>query len=481
MRIDSHLRPGGIPRLPGTHGLSVPAVLLRLRRAGASPAVRAVCLFLSAALVALVVLASTGCRRNRPAADDRVEITVWHPWGGDLAKDLRRLADRFEEAHPNIRVRLVYTPTDLSTNQKFFTAIAANKPPDVAYVDGTQDAQWAEWGALTPLDDFIARDGVRAEDYFEPCWKQADYKGRIWSLTYGADPNFVFCWNKDAFRKAGLDPERPPRTIAEVDAMAEKLTTFDRAGRIKTLGIIPWGQYGSANSVFTWGWAFGGGFYDEKTGTITANDPSVLKAMEWMVGYGDRLGITRINASTSGWGNQANNPFITGQLAMQCVHITTLTEIKRYAPDLDFGMTVLPGIPEDQGGEMGSSWIGGWSMALPRGCRHPEEAWEFVRWCSATPEGTTAVYEETATLPGWRRSPVYAKLRTDPELGMFVKILEDAKHQRPTMPAQAYFMGALDRAVEAALYGKMTPKQALDRADHDTQRELDLILGRRVQ
>ncbi|HOC31386.1 MAG TPA: ABC transporter substrate-binding protein [Armatimonadota bacterium] len=429
-------------------------------------------------LIVACLLLLPACNQKTPTSGGPTEITVWHPWGGDLGKQTQRLVDRYHASQNRVRVRLVFTPTDLSTNQKFFTAIAANKPPDVAFVDGTQDAQWAEWGALTPLDDFVKRDNVRAGDYFPPCWKQALYKGRIWSLTYGADPNFVFCWNKDAFRRAGLDPENPPRTIAELDAMAEKLTTFDGKGRIKTLGIIPWGQYGLANSLFTWGWAFGGSFYDEETQTITASDPRVVKALEWMVSYGNDLGITRINASTSGWGNQANNPFITGQLAMQCVHITTLKEIKRYAPDLDFGITSLPGTPD---GEIGSSWVGGWSVALPRGCPHPEEAWHFIHWLCATPEGTTASFEETDTLPGYRVSPVFDKIRNHPEIGEFVKILEAAKHQRPTMPAQAYYMGALDRAVDNALYGRMTPKEALERAEKETQRELDLILGRRVQ
>lgn len=426
--------------------------------------------------LALLLSVLAGCGRKPAASGGPVEITVWHPWGGDQGKALRRIADRFEKSHPAIRVRLVYTPTDLSTNQKFFTAIAANKPPDVSFVDGTQDGQWAEWGALTALDDYIRRDNVRAGDYVPPCWNQAVYKGRVWSLTYCADPNFAFVWNKDAFRKAGLDPDTPPRTIADVDRMAKKLTTFDGT-RIKTLGIIPWGQYGSANSVFTWGWAFGGDFFDTKTDTVTADNPRVVDALTWMVGYAKRLGIERINSAASGWGSEAQDPFITGQVAMRCAHISTIKDFERYAPHLDYGIAPLPGMPD---GEIGSSWVGGWSVALPKGCKHPEEAWQFVKWLSATTEGTTAVFEEAGLLPGWKRSPVLAKVKNDPRLGMYVRILEEAKHQRPTMPAQAYYMGALDRAVDNALYGKQTPEQALREATEDTQRELDQILGKRI-
>ncbi|HEY3268759.1 MAG TPA: ABC transporter substrate-binding protein [Armatimonadota bacterium] len=433
--------------------------------------------FAFAVLLALLALIVAGCRRTPEARGGPVEITVWHPWGGDQAKGLQRIVDEYHRSQNRVRVRLVYTPTDLSTNQKFFTAIAANKPPDATFVDGTQDGQWAEWGALMPLDSFIAKGGVKPTDFYPPCWKQALYKGHIWSLAYCADPNFAFAWNKDAFRRAGLDPERPPRTIAELDAMSRKLEVM-HGKRIDALGIVPWAQYGSANSLFTWGWAFGGHFYDEKTERVTADDPRVLAALQWMVDYGNRLGITRINGATAGWGSAAQSPFITGQLAMTCVHISTLKEYRRYAPNMDFGIAPLPGMPN---GEIGSSWIGGWSLALPRGCKHPDAAWDFIRWVCATDAGASAVFRDTGLLPGYRKARVIQEVRSDPKLGMFVKILEDARHQRPTMPAQAYFMGALDRAVDNALYHKQTPEAALKQATQETQRELDAILGKRVR
>lgn len=416
-----------------------------------------------------------GCREREQTQSGPPEITVWHPWGKDQAAGLQRMVDRYHKSQNRVRVRLVFTPTDLSTNQKFFTAVAAGKPPDVSFVDGTQVAQWAEWNALEPLNEFIARDKVRAEDYYTPCWKQALYNGKTFALTFCADPNFAFCWNKTEFRRAGLDPEKPPRTIEDLDHIAKALEV-DKGGRLAKLGIIPWNQYGRANSTFTWGWAFGGQFYNEETQTITANDPRLVKTLEWMTSYAKRLGVTRINASTAGWGAGADNPFITGNLAMACVHISTLKDLKKYGPDLDYGIAPLPGMPD---GEIGSSWVGGWLLSLPRGSRHPKEGWDFIHWICATSEGTSAVSEEMGVLPGFRHSPAIAQVKRDPKLKMFVKILEDSKHQRPTMPVQAYFMGALDRAVDRAIYGKQTPKQSLDQATAETQRELDLILGKR--
>ncbi|MBV9866691.1 MAG: ABC transporter substrate-binding protein [Abitibacteriaceae bacterium] len=428
-------------------------------------------------LIIAILLILSGCHKTEVQTGGPVEITLWHPWGSDQAKGLQRIVDLYHHSQNRVRVRLVFTPTDLSTNQKFFTAVAANKPPDASFVDGTQVAQWAEWGALLPLDKYIQQAGIKPTDYYDPCWKQAQYQGQVWAMTYCADPNFAFCWNKELFRKAGLNPDQPPRTIEDIDAMAQKLTQ-DKNGRLLSLGIIPWSQYGSANSVFTWGWAFGGKFYDEKNGRITANNPRVVKAVEWMASYAKKLGITRVNSATSGWGSGASDPFITGNLAMRCVHISTLKDLTRYGPNLDYGIAPIPGTPD---GEIGSSWVGGWLLALPRGCAHPDAAWDFVHWACATPEGTAAIAREVGLLPGYRRSPAIAQVKHDPRLGMFVKILEDSKHQRPVMPVQAFFMGALDRAVERAIYAKQTPQEAMDQATAETQRELDLVSGKKVQ
>lgn len=415
-----------------------------------------------------------GCGGTRRLSSEK-EISVWHPWGGDDLKNLRRVVRRYETAHPGRKVRLVFTGNDLSANQKFFTAVAAGKPPDVCYVDGQQVAQWAQWGAIEPLDREMADAGLRQDDFYAPCWRQCFYRGSVWSLTYCADPNFAWCWNRRVFREAGLDPERPPRTISELDAMARSLET-QRNGRIERLGVIPWGQYGLSNSLFTWGWAWGGSFYDDASARVTANHPRIEEALAWMVGYADRLGITRVSAATSAWGTGAMDAFITGQLAMTCSHISTVKVRRQYAPDLDYGMAPLPGMPD---GEIGSSWVGGWTLAVPRGCRNRELAWDFIRWICATPEGTAAVVEETGNLPGFRKSPGIDVVRRNPRLRIFADILDTSRHQRPVMPAEAFLMGALDRAVSRALYGRQTPKQALDQATEETQTELDLALGRR--
>jgi len=430
-------------------------------------------------VASLLATVMSGCSKGSRAQDDgKIVITVWHPWGGVQSEAIQKIAVAFERSHPNVDVRLLYTPNNLSNNQKFFTSVAARRPPDVIFVDGPQVAEWAEQGALSPLDNYIRRAGIRSSDFFLPCWRQNEYQGHVWAMTYCADPNFAFVWNKKDFRDAGLDPERPPETIAELDEYVRKLNIWQKSGatrKLTRIGLIPWGQYGSANSLFTWGWAFGGEFYDSKTRRVTCDHPRVVQALEWMCSYAKQYDIDKIASLQAGFGTAEMNPFYVGKLSMTCLHISGIEDIKKYAPKLEFGMTYIPAPPD---GEQHSSWVGGWCMAIPKGGRHPDEAWELIRWMCADPEGTTTVGKETGLMPGYRKSPYLDQIRSKPGYGMFVRILEECRHQRPVMPAQAYYMGALQRAVDAAIYGKKTPKQALIDARIETQRELDLVLGK---
>lgn len=401
-------------------------------------------------------------------------ISIWHPWGGTQKERFDQVVNEFNKSHPDIQVRPLFTPNDLSNNQKFFTAVAANKPPDAVFVDGQQTAAWAEQGSIEPLDSRLAKDKISRADYFPPCWDQNVYKGHFWALTYCADPNFAFVWNKKAFREVGLDPEKPPTTIEELDEYNTRLTKRV-GGKIVRMGIIPWSQFGGANSLFTWGWAFGGDFYDAKTNRVTATDPRVVKSLEWMVSYAKRFDVTKVNAFASGFGSREQNPLYIGQVAMAFQHISGVEEIKQYAPTLDYGISYIPA-PLD--GEAHSSWVGGWCMAIPKGSKHPDKAWEFIKWCCRA-EGTEFAGKLQGLLPGYRKSPYFETIRNKPGYGEYLRILEECRHQRPVMPAQAFYMNSLTRAVDFAIYGQMSPKDALKQSNDETQAELDLRLAGR--
>jgi multiple sugar transport system substrate-binding protein len=416
----------------------------------------------------------SGCSGKESDRDEkgRLILSIWHPWGGSSTARIEKILAEYERTHPDIKLRIAFTPNDLSNNQKFFTSVAASKPPDVVFVDGPQVAEWSERGALQPLDRHLQSAGIEEADYFPPCWKQNRYRGKTYAMTFSADPNFAFAWSKKEFRSAGLDPDRPPQNLAELNDYAHALTKFE-GGSMKRIGLLPWAQYGNTNSLFTWGWAFGGSFYDEAAGWITANHPRVVKALEWMVSYAKKYDVTRITSLQQGFGSAALDPFYVGQIAMKCLHLSGIQDINRYAPGLEYGIGYIPAPPD---GEQHSSWVGGWCMALPEGARHADAGWELVRWLCRDDTGTEVVGREMSLMPGYRRSPAFRALAKTPGFDQFYKILQETRHQRPVMPVQAYYMGALNRAVDASIYGKKTPRQALEDATAETQAELDVVL-----
>ncbi|HXF64642.1 MAG TPA: ABC transporter substrate-binding protein [Caldilineaceae bacterium] len=415
---------------------------------------------------------------DRLAAEGReIVIEVQYPYGGTSVELMNQIWTAYEEAQPDVGIKAVWAANDLSTNQKLFTAIAAGTPPDVSWVDGPQVAEWAERGALADLTDFFETAGLTEENFWAPSWRQNFYKGKIWAITYTSDANFGFFWNKAVFEDAGLDPETPPTTIDELTQFNTQINRITD-GNIERMGIVPWQTYGSANSMFTWGWIFGGEFFEPDTNTITADHERNVMALEWMKQLVDEVGgFEKVGGFQAGFGTGENHPFFVGKTAMALFGPWELSNIARFAPDLEYGITFAPAGPPPA--EPHSSWVGGWCIGIPQGAKQIEPAWDFLNWLCATDEGTILFGRLFSQTPGYKDSAWYDLLPEEkPEMVPFLDILREARHQRPVMPAQAYFMGALQRNVDAALLGEKSPQQALADATEETQNELNRILER---
>jgi multiple sugar transport system substrate-binding protein len=419
-----------------------------------------------------------GCRQDEPAGVTQIEC--WYPWGGEEADAMKQMTSAFEAAHPGYRVKLVYAANTLTSSQKLFLAIAGGRPPDVTFVDGQQLAEWAARGALDDITDLVQEAGIGPDDFFGPRWDESTFEDRVYALPWCADPNFAFGWNKKAFREAGLDPERPPRTLKELDEYSDRLTQVAPDGQVLRIGVVPWLWFGNANSLFSWAYCFGGDLYDRPTRKITANSPRVVAALEWMTTYSRKYDVKKVSAFLSTFVGLENNPFYSGRVAMMPVHISTLRYLDRYAPTLEYGLTYMPAA---QNGEQKSSWIGGWSMGLPRGVNPAKRrmAFELMRWLCATPEGSAISARSMVLVPAYRESPWFEEARKDWRMAVFIDIVNNSGHVRTLMPAQGYLMDLLNVAVERALYGTQSPQAALDEATRKAQKRLDLLCESRYR
>ena len=89
---------------------------------------------------------------------------------------------------------------------------------------------FADKGALVPLDAITEGTGIVAERYLPVYWDMVHYRGHLWALP-SAPVIAALHLEQRFFRQAGLDPEQPPRTIAELDEYAKRHTRRNEAER----------------------------------------------------------------------------------------------------------------------------------------------------------------------------------------------------------------------------------------------------------
>jgi multiple sugar transport system substrate-binding protein len=241
---------------------------------------------------------------------------------------------------------------------------------------------FAEGGALTPLEGLMKESGLTRDFYIENYLKLGEFEGHIWCLPTSVMTMALF-YNKEHFRNkaaelraAGLDPDRAPETIEELDRYADVLNEFEPDGSPRLMGFLPT-EPGWFNH--TWGYYFGGKLIDPETGKITTDEPANIRAYTWIKHYAETYGREKLLRFRSGFGtfDSPYNAFIEGKVAMEVQGVWFPMFIRRHKPQMEFGVAPFPcaaGVPGPRS-VMEQDVIG-----IPSHCKHPAEAWEFVLW-----------------------------------------------------------------------------------------------------
>ena len=400
------------------------------------------------------------------AAGGKTEIVVWHTWGQDAGFEaMKKLVDNFNATNDHIYVNLTFVANQASGNTStmanLMAAIAAGNPPDVALLDNFQVATWAAQNAIQPLDDIMAEAGVTLDGVYD--WAKAGsiYKGQTYSIPYNGDARALL-YNKDMFRAAGLDPEDPPTTIEEVTAAAQALTIRD-GSNYKQAGFVPWIFAGQP--IYTWGWSFGGNFYDTENNVLTVATPENIEALQWEVDFANLMGGEAFVNFASGLGTGAEDPFVTEQIAMCVRGQWDLANIERYNPDLDYGVAPIPSKVEGEN----ITWCGGWGWTIPRGSKHPVEAMEFMAYMLSQESQVTMASESGSLSP-----VIAASEEVFGENEKFEVFIESLSHAfvRPPVPVGQLLWDELNTVLDAALHGEGTPEDLMTALDASINAEL---------
>lgn len=403
---------------------------------------------------------------NGQGQADPVTIDFWFPFGGEYKKDFfTNVVMPFEKQHPDIKINMTFVETTGNTqaSDKLLTAIAAYNPPDVALFDRFLISSWAVKGALTDLSGYVEASQINPSDYYEATWKEVQYKNKVYAMPWGTDNREMY-YNKTLMKEAGLDPEKPPATIEELDAMAAKMFKKNDNGNYSQVGFIPWLNQGF---LYTEGWNWGGQW--EKDGELVPNDPKLVKALEWMTWYAKTYGMESLDSFSNIMGQSGMNAFMTGKVGFVYDGNWLLNDLRKYSTKFEWGVAPMPA----PSGEKPVTWAGGWSFVIPKGAKHEKEAWEFIKFVTSR-EGLLLWAQRQTQSNDITAMPAVNKelnLEGNPNLKVFLDQMPKA-YTRPVTPVGAFLWNETFRIQDLAINGKGTPQELFDQLKRNVDAEL---------
>jgi multiple sugar transport system substrate-binding protein len=417
--------------------------------------------------LALLAL-SLACAQPMPA-DGKVHVVYWEKWTGAEAAAMAATVDAFNASQDRIFVEFLSVS---GIERKAILATAGGDPPDITGLWVQNIASWADAGALTPLDELMAQAGEDAQEFlarYEPSYADSmQYDGHVYAVI-ATPASLALHWNKRAFREAGLDPERPPETIAELYEFSKRLTRRDPAtNELTQVGFLP-------EDPGWWPWAFPryfGGDLLGPSGEITYDSVAAnVESMRWVLSYNELYGLEDLRRFSSGFGlfGSPQFPFFAGRTTMVFQGVWLNNYMRQYAPNLEYGVAAWPAVHP---GEAPFTLVEGDMLMVPRGAKHPREAWEFLKYVSSSNpdaqsfeelrgiEHTCFLQEKNSPLRVW--SPFFAEHHPHPFIGVFRELARSPRaYHAPLMGIFQEYLREINIAFDKVRLEQSAPEPAM--------------------
>lgn len=404
----------------------------------------------------LCVIFLSSCQEAAHKDNGVIHLSLWQGINPPKNRDVfNKLVDKFNQTHPDIQVESIYA----EGLPKILTAVVGNAPPDILAFDPQLTGQFAELGAIVPLENWLDKSPVKSE-VSPNLFEQLTLDNHIWSIPFYTSNIGIF-YRSDLFAKAGIT--QTPKTWKELREVAKKLTIDkngdkqpEQYGMLLPLGKQEW-------TVFTWF-----PFLLSAGGEIVTNDHpnltntgaiTALKFWEDLI----KDGSATLSPPERGYEEDA---FFEGRAAMQ------LTGPWTYITKSKVDYQVFP-IPANVT-QSTVTGTGGF-FVMKTTPEREKAAFKFLEFVLSQ-EFQTEWSIGTGFLPVNFKSAAsqeYQQYLSDkPWLKVFVEQIPVAG-SRPILAGYSRISDSLGRAIEATLLGKSSAEVALKQA----QERLEVIWG----
>ncbi|MFC5588836.1 ABC transporter substrate-binding protein [Sporosarcina soli] len=402
--------------------------------------------------------------------DGKVTIDFWHAMSGSGQESLDAIVAGFNESQDKYEVKAEFQGSYEESLTKLRSVGGTKDAPAITQVFEVGTKYMIDSGYIEPMQSFIDKDNYDLSQLEENILNYYKVDGELYSMPFNSSTP-VMIYNKDAFKEAGLDPEKAPETFSEVIDAAAKLKTDD--------------MYGF--SMLTYGWFFeqlvatqGGLYVNEDNGRsgdaseALFNGPEGLNVFNFL--------DTMNKAGT--FGNFGTNwddiraAFSTGKVAMYMDSSAGVAGAINNAP-FEVGVAYIPHADEVQ---RNGVVIGGASLWMSKGIAENEQeaAWEFMKYLT-TPEVQAKWHLDTGYFAinpkAYEEENVKEKWAEFPQFKVTVDQLQDTVPGLATQGALiSVFPESRQQIVTALedLYQGKDPQEALDQAAEGTERAMEI-------
>ncbi len=400
-------------------------------------------------------------------AQAQVEIQWWHSMTGGLNDWVLDLSNGFNASQKNYKVVPTYKGTYDETMPAAVAAFRAGTAPHILQVFEVGTAtMMAAKGAVVPVGKVLADAGYKFDPKAYIPAVMGYYtapNGQMLSFPLNSSTT-IFNYNKDLFRKAGLDPNKPPTTWPEVALAAAKL----KASGVSCPFTTSWQGWTQLESFSTWHntlFATQNNGFGGTSARLAFNSPLHVRHIENLANMAKQgLFIYR------GRGNAADAPFYSGECAMATASSSTYASIKKNAK-FDFGIAPLPYYPDVPGAPQ-NTVIGGaslWVMGGKKADEYKGVAAFFNYLTNAETQAkshqrtgylpiTLASFEMTEKSGFYKQNP-----GTDVAVNQMIRKTTD-KSRGIRLGNFVQIRAIEDEELEQVWSGKKTAKEALDSA-----------------
>ena len=388
------------------------------------------------------------------------ELTMYYPIavGGSLTQVVDGIVADFEVENPDIKVNAVYSGNYDDTRVRALSALNSGEPAQLAVMFSIDAYDLIEQDLVLPFDDLV-NDAAWLNSFYPALMANGKIEGKTWGIPFQRS-TIVAYYNKDMFSAAGLDPEAPPTTWDEMISMGKALTKDNTYGLMIPSTGYPYWMF-QALAIQN-----GKELMSNDGLTTYFDDSKVVETLDFWKSLSVEHGI--MPTGTVEWGT-LRQAFLEGQTAMMWHSTGNLTAVKKNA-SFNFGVAELPanmrkGSPTGGGNfyifKDTSAEEQAAAVKLIKFMTSPEKAAE---WSIATGYmGVSPAAYETDALKAYTASFPPALVARNQ--------LENAVAEFSTFET-ARVRDGLNNAIQSALTGAKSPKDALVEAQSSAERLL---------